>query len=428
VTQSHSPAPGSLHGLLRSRAGMAVASGVVVMNVATYGYTMVAARTLGPQPYGAFAAVMNLLLVVSVASLALQATAARRIAAEPGHVAAIEREIMRVTYRASLGLGAVLLALTPVIDAALQLNSLPTAALVGVAAIPITIMGGQAGILQGERRWRPLAAVYAAAGLPRLVIGTALILWQPDELMAVLGVALGALAPVAIGLATLRPRGGTDGATHHGAMSILVESLRNSQALLAFFTLSNVDLLVARNVLTARDAGLYAAGLILTKGVLFLPQFVVVTAFPSLTTLHERRRAFRQSLELVGGLGLAAVLGSWLLAPVALEFVGGDAYAEIESLLWLFAVLGTVLALLQLIVYSVLARQGTRSTYLIWVAVVALLTGCSTADSVRELLITVTLIDGALLAVLMVISVWRMRETQPASAEVPGLPGLPRGQ
>jgi O-antigen/teichoic acid export membrane protein len=162
--------------------------------------------------------------------------------------------------------------------------------------------------------------------------------------------------------------------------------------------------------------------------VLFLPQFVVVTAFPSLTTLHERRRAFRQSLELVGGLGLAAVLGSWLLAPVALEFVGGDAYAEIESLLWLFAVLGTVLALLQLIVYSVLARQGTRSTYLIWVAVVALLTGCSTADSVRELLITVTLIDGALLAVLMVISVWRMRETQPASAEVPGLPGLPRGQ
>lgn len=422
MTQSHSPAPGSLRELLRSRVGITVSTGVIVMNVATYGYTMVAARALGPQPYGAFAAVMNLLLVVSVASLALQATAARRIAAEPAHVAQIEREIMRVTYRASLGLGVLLLALTPVIDTTLQLNSLPTAAMVGLAAIPITIMGGQAGILQGERRWRPLAAVYAAAGLPRLVIGTALIVWRPDELTAVIGVVLGALAPVVIGVATLRPRGDAEEAAHHGAMSILMESLRNSQALLSFFALSNVDLLVARNVLSARDAGLYAAGLILTKAVLFLPQFVVVTAFPSLTTVSERRRAFRQSVELVAGLGLVAVLGSLLLAPVALEFVGGDAYAGVESLLWLFAVLGTVLALLQLIVYSVLARQGTRSGYLTWVGVVALVAGCSTADSVREMVLTVTLIDGVLLAVLMVISVWRMREVEQAPAEARGLP------
>jgi O-antigen/teichoic acid export membrane protein len=301
--------------------------------------------------------------------------------------------------------------------------------MVGVAAIPITIMGGQAGILQGERRWRPLAAVYIAAGVPRLVIGTALIVWRPDELMAVLGVALGALAPVVVGLVTLRsPRGDADDAAHHGALSILVESLRNSQALLAFLVLSNVDLLVARNVLSAREAGLYAGGLILTKAVLFLPQFVVVTAFPSLTTVLERRRAFRQSVELVAGLGLAAVLGSWLLAPVAMEFVGGDAYADIESQLWLFAMLGTVLALLQLVVYSVLARQGTRSTYLIWVGVIVLVAGCSTADSVSALLMTVTVIDGVLLAVLMVASVWRMRESGPAPVEAPGLPGLPPAQ
>ena len=426
MTQSHSPAPGSLRGLLRSKVGIAVSTGVVVMNLATYAYTMVAARALGPQPYGAFAAVMNLLLVVSVASLALQATAARRIAAEPAHVAQIERAILRVTYRTSLGLGVVLVALAPVIDTALRLGSLATAALVGVAAVPITIMGGQAGILQGERRWRPLAVVYVAAGVPRLVIGTALIAWRPDELLAVLGVALGALAPVIVGVVTLRgPRPDADVAAHHGAMSMLVESLRNSQALLAFFALSNVDLLVARNVLSARDAGLYAAGLILTKAVLFLPQFVVVTAFPSMTAVHERRRAFRQSVGLVAGLGLAAVLGSWLLAPVVLEFVGGDAYAPIGSLLWLFAVLGTVLALLQLVVYSVLARQGTWSTYLIWVGVVALVAGCSTADSVSSLLTTVTVIDGALLAALMLVSVWRMREIRAAPAVGPGVRGLP---
>ena len=145
---------------------------MAVMNVTTYGFTMVAARALGPQPYGAFAAVMNLLLVVSVARSALQATAARRIAAEPAHVAQIEREIMRVTYRVALGLGLLLLVLTPLINTALRLESLATAAMVGLTAVPLTIMGGQAGILQGERRWTALAAVYVAAGVPRLVVGT----------------------------------------------------------------------------------------------------------------------------------------------------------------------------------------------------------------------------------------------------------------
>jgi len=410
--------------------GGTIAIAMAVMNVATYAYTMVAARALGPQPYGAFAAVMNLLLVVSVAALALQATAARRIAAEPAHVAQIEREIMRVTYRASLGLGLVLLLLTPVINAALRLDSLATAAMVGLSAIPITIMGGQAGTLQGERRWTPLAAVYVAAGVPRLVIGTALIVWRPEELMAVIGVALGALAPVVVGLVALRtPRSEAEDAEHHSLMSILMESLRNSQALLAFFALSNVDLLVARNVLSAHDAGLYAGGLILTKAVLFLPQFVVVIAFPSMTTLHERRRAFRQSVLLVTGLGGVAVLGSWLLSPVAMIFVGGDAYAELESLLWLFAVLGTVLALLQLVVYSVLARQGTRSTYLVWLGVVVLIAGCSTAGSVESLVIIATLVDGVLLAVLMAVSVWRLREdTSPAPVTATEPPGTPAGQ
>ena len=49
------------------------------------------------------------------------------------------------------------LALSPVINQVLRLDSLATAALVAFAAAPLTLMGAQAGILQGERRWFPLA-------------------------------------------------------------------------------------------------------------------------------------------------------------------------------------------------------------------------------------------------------------------------------
>src|SRR5690606_40422563 len=62
--------------------------------------------------------------------------------------------------------------------------------------LPFTIMGGQAGILQGERRWAALSVLYLLSGVPRLLIGTALIAWQPSELFALVGTGLGACAPV----------------------------------------------------------------------------------------------------------------------------------------------------------------------------------------------------------------------------------------
>lgn len=99
---------------LRSGGGIALAMGV--MNVAAYGFTMIAARLLGPSDYGAFAALMNLLLVVNVVSLAMQTTAARRVSHDPDHVAQIERTVLRVTYLAAAALGVVLLLLAPVVD------------------------------------------------------------------------------------------------------------------------------------------------------------------------------------------------------------------------------------------------------------------------------------------------------------------------
>ena len=66
----------------------------------------------------------------------------------------------------------------------------------------------------------------------------------------------------------------------HGAGFVLY-------ALLAFFALSNVDIIVARNVLSDHDAGLYAAGLIITgvMGVLMYALAVVIEAGLSLLGL-----------------------------------------------------------------------------------------------------------------------------------------------
>lgn len=390
--------------------GSSIAVAMGIMNVATYGFTMIAARLLGPQPYGALASLMATLLVISVLALGLQATAARRISAEPDHVGQIEHTIMRVTYRAALAIGALLAVLTPLINYVLRLDNLLVAALVAVTAVPMTVMGGQAGILQGERRWLSLALVYVANGLPRLIVGVALIAWNPTELNAMLGVVIGQFAPAVVGWLALRQvRRPGERSDRHAARPMAREALHNSQALFAFFALSNADVIVARNVLDSHDAGLYAGGLILTKAVLFLPQFVVILAFPAMASASERRRALTRSLSLVGLIGIVAIVGSVVLSGFAMVFVGGGDYSEIQSRLWLFAILGTALSMLQLLVYSVLARQGQRSIYLVWAALAVLIGVGMTVSSLEGLLAVVVATDAVLLVVLFALSLYLIR-------------------
>ena len=75
-----------------------------------------------------------------------------------------------------------------------------------------------------------------------------------------------------------------------------------------------------------------------------------------------------RSLTLIAGLGVVGTLAAWLLAPLAMVFAGGAGFAEIQPYLWLFAILGTLLSMIQLLVYSVLARQGRWTVLAVWAA------------------------------------------------------------
>ncbi|WP_374455203.1 lipopolysaccharide biosynthesis protein [Nocardioides sp.] len=400
--------------------GSAVAVATSVMNVATYGFTMLAARIIGPSQYGAFVACLGLLIVIQVVAYGLQATAARRIAVDQHHVASIEKAILGLSVRVSLGVGLLLLILVPAINALLRLDSLLTATVVAVAAVPLTMAGGQAGILQGERRWGALAAFYLAGGIPRLVVGTALVLWRPDATSALLGVGIGFLFPLLVGWWALRHRRTPEiAAPEHSARAMLVESAHNAQVLLAYFALSSVDIVLARQVLDEHDAGLYAAGLIMAKVMLFLPQFVVVIAFPDMATPESRQRALVRSLSVVAALGVVVVVAAEVLSGVAMVFVGGSDFGEVERLLWVFAVLGTVLAMLQLQVYAVLARQGRLTVLLVWAALAAVALLGSRVHTLEGLVSVVVAVDAALLVVLTVVSLRIARRVEPTPAPGP---------
>jgi O-antigen/teichoic acid export membrane protein len=392
--------------LQRLAGGSGVTVAVAVMNVTAYAFTIVAARWLGPSEFGAVGALMGLLLVLNVAGLGLQTTGARRVSTSTeGDVVLIARRVMTVTYALSLGLGLATLAAAPLVSAALDLDSTPTAALLAVTVALQTFFFGQAGVIQGERRWAPLAWLYAVNGGARLLFGLGTMAIRPDAFGAMLGVALGALAPVAVGTWALRSDRSLSPAPWREARRMLAELGRNARALLAFLGVSNADMIVARLALPSHDSGLYAGGLILTKAVLFLPQFLIVLGFPTMAAGGAARaRHHPRALAVLTVLGLGAVAGTAILPSLALVFVGGSEYSEISDLLWLFALLGLVLSLVQFLVYDAVARQDHRVLASVWVALALLAVSVAFVSSVQGLLVWALVVDSLLCLTLLVLS------------------------
>jgi O-antigen/teichoic acid export membrane protein len=404
------------------------------MNVAAYAFTLFAARRLGPEGYSVVAALMGVVLVVNVLALAVQATTARHVAREGGNPS-VPGDMMRTAVRSAAALGALCLALSPLAAVLLRLDSWLTAATVAVTAAALTVTGAQLGILQGHRSWRGFAGLSVVSGAGRLSVGGAAILLWPTALGAMTGVAVGALLPLVVGrwLTQGNMRRATSDAaasTEHPPGGSLRDVLHDSHTLLAFFALTQVDVFAARVMLPADEAGVYASGLILTKAVLFLPTFVTVMAFPTLARRTGPRHLHLAGLGAVLGIGLMAVAGTLVMPGLALAFVGGQAYAAVQPDLWLFAVLGTVIAMIQLLVQTALARGHRRAVWCVWGALATIVALVPFVATGPALLLLVLAVDTVLLAVLIRVT-WAdkwavtVSDDQPWRTEVeaPTVPG-----
>jgi O-antigen/teichoic acid export membrane protein len=355
----------------RLRGATLVGIGVAAMNIAGYVFTLIAVHVLAPADFGAMTALLGLVLIGNVASLGLQATGARRIASHPDHSEhdLLAASLLRAGRYTAAGLGVVTLLLTPLIVSVLRIDSVVAVMLIAPTLVLLTVMGAQAGALQGGKHWRELALLYTGFGAGRLGFGALGLMLRPDLVGVMGGIVAGVAVPVLLGAWLLR---GTGRGTRHEVRQVLSETVHGTHVLLAFFAMANADVLLARIVLDPHDSGIYAAGVIIAKACLFLPQFVMIVVFPSLASAPGDTRRLRRAVLAVGGLGLCATLGTWLLPDLVVVILGGSDYAEIGPIAWLFAAAGSAYAVLQLVVYAAIAQQERRAALLIWCGVAVL--------------------------------------------------------
>jgi O-antigen/teichoic acid export membrane protein len=353
------------------RSATIVAVGMAIMNVAAYGFTLIGTHRLAREQFGAITALLGLLLIGNVASLGLQATGARRLATHSGAGAAdLADAMLKAGRRAALGLTLVCLIATPLFMWLLHIDSVVSILLLAPTLGFLTLMGSQLGVLQGSQRWTELAAVYTAVGVGRLVFGGGALFLHPSLDWAMIGLALGAAVPALLGAFLLR---GSAGASAEQVKEVLRETVHGTHTLLAFFAIANADVLFARALLDGTDSGYYAAGVIVAKACLFLPQFVIVIVFPSLASSPGDTVRLRRAIQAVAGLGVCTVIGTLILPDLVVTIIGGkEKYAPLGPYTWLFAIAGSAYAVLQLVVYAAIAQQEKRAALLIWVGLVVL--------------------------------------------------------
>ncbi|MFZ8909654.1 MAG: lipopolysaccharide biosynthesis protein [Candidatus Nanopelagicales bacterium] len=407
--------PSGVRGSIASHAAM-VAVALGIAQVASYAVSVIAARTLGPDGFGVLAALLGILLIGSVLAMGIQAVAARRLVGLADDArAGAARAMLRDGLVGGFAVAMATVAVSPLLVWLLKLDGWLSILLAAATFIPLTWAGAQYGIAQGRESYRRLAAVYALVGLGRGVGGVigAVVISTVAGTMAglALGTALGAIAGrLVVAPLADAPRVRLD----HFAR----ESAHATHALLALFVLTNVDVLLARALLTAEQAGIYGVGAVIAKVAFWLPQFVGVVAFPRFADAR-RARATLFSLLAVAGIGALVVIVTAAVPGIVVAFVGGAAYSALVPLAWVFACIGAVFALAQALLLTRLAVDDRRAVIAVWAAA-ALLIGAATLIAPRTVagLAASALTAGLALAIVgVIVAVREHRSTdQPGSA------------
>lgn len=376
----------------------ALAKGLIFVGVATlvgngaaYALSMFAARVLDPADFGAFGALMGVLIIVSTLSIALQTMTARRVAV----AGANRKEVEGQAVRLAMYIAAAIAALGVIASWPLgQLLSIPyLAVLMGMFSLSFVVLGtASLGIGQGREEHMRFSAGFIANGMGRAVVGIVfLVAFQTIE-AAALGILIGCAVGAFVSYRIICP-GAWAKSLSAGTYP---EFGHVAHALVVLFTLTNIDVLLARIFLSEADSGEYSVGVLLAKIAFFLPNAIIIVLFPKMTSGDNRRAVFIAT-GLTALMGLGITLFSLIFGSLVVRVLGGAQYIDLGlgSSAWRFALEGSAFALVQVLLYARLAAQDRRAVVLVWAGLIALVIAVSAwfHNSVEQIVTTVVVIS-----------------------------------
>lgn len=367
-----------------------VGAATLVGNGAAYLLSMISARILNQADFGALGALLGLLVIIATLGISTQALTARRVSTAVG---AQRVNVEGQAIRLSVFVGASIIAGAAVACWPVSaIFAIPVPAVfTGISSLAFVVVGSASmGIAQGREEHVKLSIAFIANGVGRAVGGIIGVV----VLQSVTGVGIGILIGCAVG-ATISyqlicPR--TFSSKLRDGMGI--EFGHVAHALIVLFTLTNIDVLLARIFLTEDLSGEYSVGVLLAKIAFFLPNAIIIVLFPKMSG-GDSSRAVYVATGLTAMLGLVITLSAVFAGDLVIRVLGGTQYKDLGSEAWLFALEGSAFALVQVLLYARLAAQDRRAVLAVWGALVVLVTIVAIwrHDTVAEIVTTVLVVS-----------------------------------
>ncbi len=347
--------------------GMAAASAM------SYVFVVILSRALGPADFGGFSSFNSIGLVLAIPAAAFQVLYARRVA---------RRGPAAFDLRLPLLVGVVgcllTIALSPLLAHVTRVDSVVPPIVVGLGLPALIVNGALMGGLLGMGRIGALSLAYVAIGVSRVLAATAAA-WLGFGLTGALAlVSLATCVMAAILWWVCREQAHLPWSAPRGAPGEVVRSLfRSNSAIGVLMALTTIDVVLARYVLTPVESGEYALISTLGRSPIWVTQFLALALIPTLATSGSRRSIVR-----AGGLVLGVCLigtGVAAMAPkLWIGLLGGSEYHAAEDLLLPYLALGTLLALVQVLVMAEMAQGRHLLVKVAWLAVVLEVVLCLT--------------------------------------------------
>ena len=392
-----------------SAVGLATAA--MAANAVAVVSTVVFARLLGTDGYGALAALLNLSVILFVPGLALQVAAARegalgRLGAGGELAATVAR------WRTAV------LVATVVVACAAVLARGPLAALLNVdeewaaAAVPVTgclwlLLCLQRGLLQATRAYRAagLSIVLEATG--RLATGVLLAAVGLGVTGAYLGTAASITVAALVLDRVLRRRLGPPApdARPHPLGALARDAAMPIAVLTLLASLQNVDVIMARHGLDETAAGVYAACTVAAKALVWvaigLGMWVLPEAARHAADGLDARTVLLRALAIIGALAVCALAVFAAVPGLLLRTAFGPDYETGAGVLLTLGCAYALLAASYLAVQFLLGVAGRTFALVLAAIAVAEPLLLLAADSLRDFATVVLGVQAAGAVVLL---------------------------
>lgn len=353
--------------------GIMLAS-TVVSNICFLLFHVYMSRSLGPGSYGIVVSFLSICFIIS-----LPATAIQTVIAKYTSNFIVSNQVRKINFlflfflkKVSLyglvGLGIFSLA-SGYVRLFLHVPSKLLVLVLGVALFLSLIVPVARGILQGLQKFGYLGMNLFTEAIFRLIFGFLLVYVGMQVLGATGGITLGFVMAFLVAFVPLRSF------FRKRNKSEVKINFKEAQgyfwpvclALLCFAILTNIDVIFVKHFFSPLEAGYYSALAVIGRALLSVAIAFSMAMFPKISELHIREKnpssTLRKSLFICFSACGLGILICFTLPDLIILTIFGREYLPISSLLRIFPIAITPLALSNTLIHYNLARHSTGFLY-----------------------------------------------------------------